>query len=193
MKIHTFVYNDIDVNNDLQKIDIPYVIWNYDLVLKLLELKYVEWVVYFKRLILNKSRENLLKYILIKEFGGIFINIELLKSFEYNNIYEIKQLINSKNKMCFWLNDYQDGYLLDLFNINKYLLNDDIFFISNSSNSFINYLLEKIDKSIIPKNEYQNKIHLGNIFLSLELDNFYQTNFSQYVFNDSNNSNDSKH
>jgi hypothetical protein len=185
MKIHTFVYNDIDIN--LQKIIIPCVIWNYNLVLQLLELKYVEWVVYFKRLVLNKSRENLLKYILIKEFGGIFINIELLKLFDDKNINEIKQLINSEHQMCFWLNEYQDSFILDIFDVNKYLLNDDIFYISNNSNSFVNYLLEQIDKSIIPTNEYQNKIYLGNIFLSIELDKFYQTNFLLCLF-DLNNS-----
>ena len=177
MKIHTFVYNDIKI--DLPKLNIPYIIWNYNLVLELLELKYVEWVVYFKRLVLNKSRENLLKYILIKEFGGIFINIELLKSFDEKNIDDIKKLTNTDNEMYFWLSEYQDRFILDIFDIDKYLLNDDIFLISNSSNSFINYLLEQIDKSIIPKNEFQNKIYLGNIFLSLELDKFYQTNFSQ--------------
>jgi len=177
MKIHTFVYNDIELN--LSKINIPYVIWNYNLVLELLELNYVDWVIYFKRQVLNKSRENLLKYILMKEFGGIFVNIELLKSFDEKNMNEIKQLIDSEHKMYFWLNEYQDKFLLDIFDIDKYLLNDDIFYISNSSNSFINYLLEQIDKSIIPKNEYQNKIYLGNIFLSLQLEKFYQTNFSQ--------------
>lgn len=184
MKIHTFIYNDIELN--LSKINIPYVIWNYNLALQLLELKYIEWVVYFKRLVLNKSRENLLKYILIKEFGGIFVNIELLKLFDDKNIHEIKQLISSENQMCFWLNEYQDKFILDIFDINKYILNDDIFFISNSSNSFVNYLLEQIDKSIIPKNEFQNKIYLGNIFLSIELEKFYQTNFSLCLFNSTN-------
>ena len=48
----------------------------------------------------------------------------------------------------------------------------------NKSNSFLTYLLRKINKSIIPENEYQNKIYLGNIFLSVELEKFYQDNFN---------------
>ena len=68
-------------------------------------------------------------------------------------------------------------------------LNDDIFLIKNIKNSFIDYLICSINTDIIPANEYQNKIYLGNIFLSNKLDSFYQTNlnitigYKNYWFN----------
>jgi len=189
MKIHTFIYNENNNLNVIPKNNFNYIIWNYDLALKLLELKYIEWIVYFKRLILTKSRENFIKYIIIKEFGGMFINIELLKLLTESNINMIEELVNSDNDMIFWLNEHQSKFTLEIFDINEYLLNDDIFYIKNNSNSFINYLLEKINKSIIPTNEYQNKIYLGNIFLSIELEKFYRMNFNLCVL-ESNSNND---
>jgi beta-hydroxylase len=150
-------------------------IWDYDSALDLIKEKYSEWEVYWKRLILNKSRENLIKYIVINEFGGAFINIELLKSFEYIDILSIKTYSNDKHDMIFWMEPIQKDLTIEIFDANEFILNDDIFIIKNKSNSFVSYTLNQINKSIIPSNEYQNKIYLGNIFMSKNLSNFYQS------------------
>ena len=174
--IHTFVYNQNKIN--LPKCKYSYMIWNYDLLENLIKNKYSDWEIYFKRLILNKSRENLIKYILLHEFGGIFINIELLKLFAPNDMETIYYIIDSKYDMCFWMdinvNKNEKDFVIDIFDINEYILNDDIIIIKNNSNSFTKELLMNVDKTKIPINEYQNKIYLGNIFLSIQLNNFYQ-------------------
>lgn len=179
MIIHSYVYNQ-------NKIILPqyqyqnYMIWDYEKILDLIKNKYSEWEVYFKRLILNKSRENFVKYIIIMEFGGVFINIELLKLFTLNDLtLLLNYYTGSKTKydMVFWMEiNSQKDLTKDIFDIDEFILNDDIFIIKNNSNSFINNLICQIDKTIIPSNEYENKMHLGNIFLSKQLSNFYQTN-----------------
>lgn len=182
MKIHTFIHNQ-NMELNISKFNFPCVIWNNDLILKLIELKYKNWIIYYKRLILNKSRENFAKYIIIKEFGGIFINIKLLKSLKKSNVSSIEALINSNDEMIFIYDNNNLSSIVDTFGNNKYILNDDIIIVKNNSNSFINYIMEKIDKSIIPSNEYQNKICLGDIFLSIQLDNFYQSNLNIDISN----------
>ena len=50
------------------------------------------------KLILNKSRENFAKYLIINEFGGLFININIIKSLNpkqinfINNIHIIARI-----------------------------------------------------------------------------------------------------
>jgi beta-hydroxylase len=177
MIIHSYVYNQ-------NKIILPqynnYMIWDYKTILDLIKNKYSEFEVYFKRLILNKSRENFVKYIVIAEFGGIFVNIELLKLFAND---DISLIINynsgtkSKYDMVFWMENSQKDLTKDIFEIDEFILNDDIFIIKNNSNTFVCNLIQQIDKTIIPSNEYENKIYLGNIFLSKQLSTFYQSNF----------------
>lgn len=175
--IHTFVYNQNTPEINIQILPWKCILWNYSMVFKLIESKYPNWIVYFKRLILNKSRENFLKYILMYEFGGIFINIELLKSLNLIDMMEIEQQINSNNSMIFWQNNHNKSDLvLKIFGVNKYIVNGDIFIIKNNFNSFIGYLLEQISPSHIPTNEYTNTKYLGDIFLSIMLENFYSLN-----------------
>ena len=176
MIIHTYIYNNNKVN--LPQYKYNYKIWDYVTVLDFIEKKYSEWVVYLKRLVLNKSRENFIKYIVINEFGGVFINIRLLTLFKEKNMLLIESYLNNKYDMIFWMEDKQKKLTMDIFDISEFILNDDIFIIKNNSNSFISYLLSHIDKSIIPSNEYQNKIYLGNIFVSKQLSTFYQTNLN---------------
>lgn len=176
MFIHTYKHNQNIINLPNLPVNYNYYIWNYESVIELIEKKYSEWLVFFKRLVLNKSRENFAKYIILKEFGGVFINIELLKLFSSDNMTLIENYKNSKYDMVFWLENNQKDLTIEIFEINEFILNDDIFIIKNISNSFINYLINKINKSIIPSNEYENKIYLGNVFLSNELSNFYQNN-----------------
>lgn len=178
MIIHSYVYNQNKIN--LLKYD-NYMIWNYETIVNLIKEKYSEWEVYLKRLILNKSRENLIKYIVIKEFGGVFINIELLKLFTFGDMIIINDYYSdpkSKYEMIFWIEEKPKDISITIFEVNEFILNDDIFIVKNSSNSFIDHLLNKINKTIIPTNEYQNKIHLGNIFMSNQLSNFYQSNLN---------------
>ena len=162
MNIHTYIY----------------IIWNYNTVLKLIQSKYPQHLIYYKRLILNKSRENFIKYILINEFGGVFISINLLKLFTNTDMSLIQDCIGSSNDMIFWCKSDNKELTTNIFDIDEYILHDDIFIVKNKSNSFIKHIISKINKTIIPKNEYQNKIYLGNIFLSKEFDNFYTNNLN---------------
>lgn len=178
MFIHTFVYNQQNVN-------IPeysnYKIWNYQMILDLIQSNYSEWEIFFKRLILNKSRENLIKYIVINEYGGIFINIELLQLFTNDNM-KLIQNINVKNNIIFWIGKKIKDLVIDIFDVDNFIINDDIFIIPNKSEQFIQMILQNIDKSIIPQNEYQNKIYLGNVFLSKQLVIYSQTNSTIFDF-----------
>ena len=192
MIIHTFVYNKNNITLPSLPENSSYIKWEYQTILDLIKNKYSEWEVYFKRLILNKSRENLIKYIVVMEYGGIFINIELLKLFTTDHMLLISEYYqsfnsnsnynsNSKYEMIFWMekSNQQDLTLtMDILDVDEFIINDDIFIIKNSSNSFVKYLLEQIDKTIIPINEYQNKIYLGNIFMGNFLSKFYQSNFN---------------
>lgn len=180
MIIHTFVYNQ-------QKVNLPeypnYKIWNYQKILELIQSKYSEWETYFKRLILNKSRENLIKYIIINEYGGIFINIELLQLLTDENIKLIQNINVKKNNIIFWIGKKTKDLVIDIFDIDNFIINDDIFIIVNKSDQFIQMILENIDKTIIPENEYQNKIYLGNVFLTKQLTIYSQmdSNLFDYI------------
>lgn len=181
MIIHTYVYNKIKIN--LLEYE-NYMIWDFDKICDLIKTKYKEWEIYFSKLILNKSRENLIKYIVIKEFGGGFVNIELLKLFTQNDIKLFKEYYLDHD-MIFWL-EQSNNLTKDIFEIDDFIINDDIFIIKNKSNSFVNFLLDKIDKTIIPSNEYKNKIFLGNIFISMQLSNFYKLNLNiELTYNNS--------
>ncbi len=181
MIIHTIVYNQNNLKLPKSNLNFDLVIWNYNSILELIKNKYPDYVVFFKRLILNKSRENFSKYIIIKEYGGIFININLLKLFKQDDMLILENFINSDEEMIFWSGEYKFDLIYDIFEINDNIINDDIFIIKNQSNIFIDFLLLKINKDIIPKNEYQNKIYLGNIFLSNQLDTFYSTNLNHKI------------
>lgn len=184
VQIHTIVYNSNKIKLKFNDDVVHITFWNYEMILELIKTKYSEYLVYFKRLVLNKSRENFSKYIIIKEFGGIFISQTILKLIERSDIDNIIATASTKYDMVFWLEsqEYQELLMNEIFDIENTLMygpnkiiRDDIFKISNPSNSFINYLLEQIDKTIIPQNQYQNKIYLGNVFLSKTLNKFYES------------------
>ena len=105
----------------------------------------------------------------------MFININIIT----NHLNELEQLgdffhKNTHNHMIFFYDLIkQCDFTNDIFNIYDKIICDDIFTITNKSNSFINYLISNIDTKIIPTNEYENKINLGNIFLTRQLENFY--------------------
>lgn len=184
MIIHTFVYNQNKIN--LPKSNCSYMIWNYDSIIELLKKKYIDFEIYFKKLILMKSRENLIKYIVLCEYGGIFINIELLKLSNSENINLIENYSKSnKYDIIFWKEKNHADITLDIFNVDD-IVNDDIIIIKNNSNNFIKNLLLNINQCVIPMNEYQNKIYLGNIFVSKKLSHYvvnteYDKSFLNYA------------
>jgi len=188
MYIHTFIYNEyFDKNNTTKYINelldsfFKYEIkfWDYEQIYKLVCEKYPRFKNYFEKLVLNKSRENICKYIVINEFGGIFISSLLLQNKSINLDYLIKEYIlkHEKCKMHFF-KGLQYDFTLDFLEIEKFLINTDVFVITNKSNSFMEYLLSNIDVNKIPLNEYQNILQLGNAFMSNQLCYFYNENFN---------------
>lgn len=190
--IHTYTYNHNKII--LPKFDdTKIILWNYLKVLNLLKEKYnQDFIIYFKRLVLNKSRENFIKYIILKEFGNTFINIELLKTFNHSHIEILKKdfvkLENKSKNILLWSNEEQSDLTKEIFEIKENILNDDIIMIKNSYNNFVEFIIEQIDKTKIPLYEYENKIYLGNIFLSNKTYEFMNLNENKTNENNMSNS-----
>ena len=166
MFIHTILYNELydkdKIIQQFKKINgCELILWEYKSILDFFSNKYNQYTNYYKRLILNKSRENFAKYFIIQEFGGMFININIIT----NHLNELEQLgdffhKNTHNHMIFFYDLIkQCDFTNDIFNIYDKIICDDIFTITNKSNSFINYLISNIDTKIIPTNEYENKTY----------------------------------
>jgi hypothetical protein len=157
-------------------------IWNYDLILELFKEKYPKYLDYYTNLILNKSRENFAKYFIIKEYGGLFVNFYILYNGTPLEIITMHKTLLGTNHMVFWSEKdlSNKDILLDTFDYFEEIINDDIFYIKNNNNSFINYLIKNIDLKKIPINEFQNKKYLGNIFFSNILYIFYNDFFGTY-------------
>ena len=66
MIIHTMIYKNSDITND-QKYISKIIFWNNEKILNLLNTKYPIFYILYKKLKLNRSRENLIKYILLNE------------------------------------------------------------------------------------------------------------------------------
>lgn len=181
--IHTYIYN---TNNKIilpNFKDIKIIIWNIDGINKLLEKFEKKYLVYFTRLILNKSRENFIKYLVLYKYGGLFINIELLKSIDNDQYNLLKREISNSKNIVLWINNETKEFTKEIFEIYDHMLNDDILFIRNSQNIFVDYLLKQIDINKIPQNEWENKICLGNVFLSKKLSDCLDQNSSKYLLN----------
>ena len=179
MFIHTIIYNESydrdKIIQEFKKLNqFELILWDYSSILEFIKDKYPEYLNYFKRLILNKSRENFSKYLIVYNFGGLFINLNMLT----NHLNELDELYNCSYKnickdMIFFYENKQCDLTQDIFDISDKVISDDIFIVRNKSNSFINYLVSNIDMKLIPVNEYENKINLGNIFLTKQLEQFY--------------------
>ena len=173
MIIHTIVYNNLLYNN-ITNIKLNNVIvWTFDNIILLITNKYPSFLYYFKNLILNKSRENLAKYIILKEYGGFFINYYILYNLTIIENNKIIKLLETKYDIIFWKEKDQTKICIEVLNFDENIINDDIIIIKNPNNDFINYLLSNINKNIFPNNEFTNKNVLGNIFLSNILYKFY--------------------
>ena len=74
MFIHTIdfgFYKKINVNMSNLKI------WNNDEIKKLLDEKYPKLSNYYDKVLFIKSREDIAKLVILKEHGGLYINIYL--------------------------------------------------------------------------------------------------------------------
>jgi aspartyl/asparaginyl beta-hydroxylase (cupin superfamily) len=180
MNIHTIRYSDIKSDNEyFNKLDIK--IWNRKNIIKLIKKSFPEYLDYYKKIILLKTRENFVKYLILKKHGGLFINYNILdnlNNYEYLKIHEIFTLEDSmifyKNKNNLEIiNNYLDAYEL--------LLNDDIVYIKNKNNSFINYLINNWNLEKIPENEYDNKYQFGNLYLTNQFIDFFEE-INMYIY-----------
>ena len=198
LHIHTIIFNNNDKDNinNIIKNNINaknnVIIWTMNEIKNLIIEKHDKYFKYFDSLILNKSKENFSKYIILYENGGIFINYHLLMSLidvtnTTNNIDFLNKYIekyfntntNTTKDIIIFKEQEQKKIYLDFFNINC-LLNDDLIIVKNKYNKFIKYILSKtnLSENIIIENEYQNRINLGNVFLSIGYNDYFgDTNY----------------
>jgi len=172
MIIHTLKFNNEDINKISSKQIENLKIWSDSDVLILIKEKYRSFEKFYNKLWLNKSRENLAKYLILKEYGGLYINYYLLENKNINNNF-ILTIINNHNEIMLWKNDLQSKILYKIYSCNDLLLTDNIIYVKQNNNKLINELIKNININIIPENEYQNKIYLGNVFLTKFVTKFY--------------------
>lgn len=163
--IHTIIYNEYNLYDKITGLE-NILYWKEIEIIDIIKKKYSNFFKFYCSLLLNKSRENFAKYIIINEFGGLFININILINLTKYDIIKIQEILYGPYDCILYKNQYQDKIILDIFKIDDILLNDDIFFFRYNNNKIIQELLKNININIIPINEYQNKLLLGNIFLS---------------------------
>ncbi len=169
MDIHTFnlgFYEEINIK--LPNIKIWY---NTDII-NLIKKKYPEYLDFYNQLVLNKSKENFARLLFLKEYGGLYINIYLLSDNQINSSFVVNA-VSSQYDQVFWKNHFQSDIVKNLYNINGTYISDEIFYFRNKDNTVIDFLIDNINKNIIPNNEYDNKIYLGDVFLSKFIDKFY--------------------
>lgn len=186
--IHTIIHNKLE-EEELQKIinkniakqtnnlQINVNIWNEDKIIKLLNKFNKKYKTYYKKLTLNKSKENFAKYVILQKYGGLYINNYLLN---YNKNYTLlNELICEKNKNMIFFEDAKltefENYLLQHSDI---LINDDIIFISESNNDLCDKILKNIEFNL-PKNQYESQIMLGNYFLSNIVNEYRHNNINE--------------
>ena len=177
MLIHTIdlgFYNKINI--DMSNIKI----WNDEQIKKLILDKYPKFTDYYNKLTFIKSRENLAKLFILQEFGGLYINIHLLTDKFVDKTF----LINSMTMpydFVFWKNHYQQEILLKIYNINDNYLSDEIIYVKKTNSLLFNYLIENININYIPKNQLENKIFLGDVYISSSLNEFCKNNNNSLI------------
>ena len=180
MNIHTIRYSDIKSENEyLNKLDIK--IWNRKNIIKLIKKSFPEYLDYYKKIILLKTKENFIKYLILKRYGGLFINYNILdnlNNYEYLKIHEIFTLEDS---MIFYKNKNNLEIINNYLDASELLLNDDIIYIKNKNNSFINYLINNWNLEKIPENEYDNKYQFGNLYLTNQFIDFFEE-INMYIY-----------
>lgn len=123
------IINTIDLgyydkfNIDKSKIKI----WSSSDIQNLIKEKYPKYLDFYNNLILLKSKENIGKLFILKEFGGLYINIHLLN----DNFITESFLLNSTNSLynvVLWKNHYQQEIIHRVYGISTYL-SDELIFI----------------------------------------------------------------
>jgi aspartyl/asparaginyl beta-hydroxylase (cupin superfamily) len=188
MIVHTIAHN----NNDVEKIEkiikkndknikkkdkinnynIDFKIWKEKDIIKLLKKDNIKQLKYYKNLVINKSKEDFAKYLILYEYGGIFINNVMLQN--NNNYVFLCEYIDDMNKNIVF---FQENKTLkiekSLLKKESELINDDIMYFSNKKSELLAYIISKIDNNIDIKNQYQTKLNLGSYFLTNQVNNFY--------------------
>ena len=189
--VHTIIHNENDIlkinkiikknNKNIKKnkenkekeYNIDFKIWNEKDIIKLMKsTKNAKYLKYYNKLMINKSKEDFAKYLILYEYGGIFINNILL---EYNNNYVyLCEYIDDMNKNIVFFEE-QVSFKIEksLLKKESELINDDIIYISNKKNELMSYILNNIDYDKIIRNQYQTKLNLGSYFLTNQVNNFY--------------------
>ena len=190
MNIHIIVYNEnkiTNINLNSEKFGYNILFWNYDKIIVFINENYPKYTYFYKKLLLNKSKENFVKYLIISKYGGIFINVNLFITLNQTHTNLINdKILQNDDDIIFWEEKIQKNITLDIFDINESILNDDIFIVKKPNNNFIDWLITQYDINSIPINEFENKIKFGNIFLSQKLHEFI-TNYSSNNNFDKNN------
>jgi hypothetical protein len=167
MFIHTInfgYYKKINISNQNIKI------WTCESIKDLIKEKYSKYLDFYNNQLLIKSKENIAKLFILYEFGGLYINWNLLTDKFVTESF-LLNATSSLYNIVLWKNHYQHDILKKIYGISKYV-SDEILFFKSSNNPMIPYILDKINLEVIPSNEYENKLNLGDVFLSTHIINF---------------------
>ncbi len=145
-------------------------IWNNNDILNLIKEKYSKYLDFYNNQLLIKSKENIAKLIILQEFGGLYLNYNLLTDKFVTESF-LSNATTSLYNVVLWKNHYQHGILKKIYGISKYI-SDEILFFKSNGNPMIPYILDKINLEVIPSNEYENKLNLGDVFLSTHIINY---------------------
>ena len=187
LTIHTIVHNNVDKNemqkiidknekkykdNKNDKIEIVFKVWNENKITKLIKSVDDKYIKYYNKLIINKSKEDFAKYLILYKHGGLYVNNLLLKCNRNYNILG-EYVLSKKVNILFIEENESIGLERGLLKKESNIINDDIIYISEKDNELILYVLNNINYDKIPQNQYQTKLQLGNYFLTNQVNNFY--------------------
>lgn len=185
--IHTIVHNTVDKiemqkiidknekkykDNKNEKLNILLKVWDENKITKLIKSIDKKYIKYYDKLIINKSKEDFAKYLILYKYGGLYVNNLLLK---YNRNYHVlgEYILSKKVNILFIEENDSLGLERGLLKKESNIINDDIIYISKTDNELILYLINNIDYDKIPQNQYQTKLQLGNYFLTNQTNIFY--------------------
>ncbi len=169
MEIHTI---NLGFYESIPNISLPNLkIWNNDDIKNILS-KEPKYLNFYNNLLLLKSRENLAKYFILKEYGGLYININLLGDKQIFNS-TLVNAVTTRYDYVYWKNYYQSDFIKNIHKINGPFLSDEIIYVKNKNSLLINYLIDNIKLNNIPENELENKYMLGDVYFSQKIDFFY--------------------
>lgn len=173
MFIHTIdLGNYYKINYNLTNLKI----WSNNQIIELIKNKYPKILDYYNNLILINSREYLAKLLILNEYGGLYIHFNLLNDTFINEMFLVNSMTMNYD-FVFWENHYQQDIIKKIYEINKNYLSNEIIFTKKTNSILFNYFINNINYNIVPKNEYENKIYLGDVFLSKKTIDFcYENN-----------------